>query len=225
MMNLSEWRAPPVACEAMAGKKATPLRSFVLCLLLAASCLLPAFPASAATFPHCTPFDTSATLCSEAKCGAIMCGITTACADKGNCQLPDIMQLVVNVGNMLIGLVAAVALLAFTWGGFQIIFGGARPEMYANGKKTIKIATFGLILTLSAGVLVQALNSALRTKGEITGSAACDALTTTSQFWACVDTTGTNTLTTTQLGTCKTNLCPGSPTEIRCCCIAGECTP
>ena len=57
--------------------------------------------------------------------------------------------------QVLLGVVGAVTLLMFIWGGFRIIFAGGKEEEIGHGKKTLLWAVIGLAVVLSSYAILQ----------------------------------------------------------------------
>lgn len=100
--------------------------------------------------------------CTESEVGPFMKGITKQCGDLGDCQLTDIMQVFTNVGNWILGVVGAVVLLMYVYGGFMYMTAGAMEENMKKGKQALRISTIGLLIVFFAYAGITTLNSALR---------------------------------------------------------------
>ncbi|TAK04141.1 hypothetical protein EPO34_03275 [Patescibacteria group bacterium] len=99
--------------------------------------------------------------CTVAEVGRFMAGISKACGNEGNCQLPDIMQVIVNIGNFVLGLVGAVVFLMYVIGGFWFIFAHGNMEYVKKGKTMMTTATVGLFIVFFAFAGIQTLKSVL----------------------------------------------------------------
>lgn len=73
-----------------------------------------------------------------------------SCIRSGDCTVCDIVQVAVNISVFLIGIVGAIVLLLFVYGGFMILASGGSPEKVAQGKKILIGAVVGLIIVLFA---------------------------------------------------------------------------
>lgn len=134
-------------------------RLFTAVLLLALT-----FHASPALAVDCGQSGT----CDRAAVGAFMEGISKSCGEVGDCQLNDIMQVVVNVGNFILGIVGALVLLMYTVGGLMFLLSGFKPDWRETGKKTIINATIGLIIVFVSYAGITSLNAILRNQGDTT---------------------------------------------------------
>jgi hypothetical protein len=182
------------------------------------------------------------TSCSAAEVGPFMQGISVACGNNGDCQLGDIMSVVANVGNYVLGLVGAVVLLMFVIGGFYMVASGGNMDRVKTGKRYITTSVIGLLIVFGAFAAIQTL------KGVLTGTTAspannnfvlctdpsddgkacglnmiCQGLVCTSQCdishpahdYACTD-KADPTASSVTTGQCEPNKCPGGDT-IQCC--------
>jgi len=102
------------------------------------------------------------TTCTAKEVGPFMDGISQECGNSGTCQLSDIMLLITNVGNYVLGIIGAIVLLMYTIGGFNILVSDKLPNIQ-NGKKMISIATFGLFIVFFAYLGINTMVSILKT--------------------------------------------------------------
>ena len=93
--------------------------------------------------------------------GPLMCGITTQCAQLGDCSINDIMIVVYNVGNFVLALVASLVFLMYVIGGFYFLIARGDSHMVEKGKNYLKYSTFGLIIVFLAYALIKTLESVL----------------------------------------------------------------
>ena len=100
-------------------------------------------------------------VCQVSEVGRLMVGISKACGNDGNCQLPDIMQVVVNIGNFVLFLVGAVVFLMYVIGGFWFLIAHGNMEYVKKGKAMMMTATVGLLIVFFAFAGVQFLRNAL----------------------------------------------------------------
>ncbi len=169
---------------------------------------------TAGAYPHCQGIDGDVACCQE-DCGAIMCGISKGCFNQGDCELSDMLQVGVNIGNFALVLVGSVVLLMYIVGGGYMVLGGANPALYAKGKTMLKTATIGLVITLVAGMLIRTLNATLRAGGQIQ-KMTCESLSTPQKVYSCVD------RNTGSYNDCAgTGYCPNQPDNIVCCAVSG----
>lgn len=83
------------------------------------------------------------------------------CRVCGTCGLNDFVQLGVNLFNYVIGIVGALALLAFIYGGILFLFSGGSPEQIEKGKKALVGAVIGLIVVFASYMIVGFVAQAL----------------------------------------------------------------
>ena len=92
------------------------------------------------------------------------------CAIKGTCDnINDLLQLLVNFGTLIFGIVGSLALLMFVIGGFIMILSFGNPERYKKGMGVVVAAVIGLIIIFGAYLLVEFLLGALNVKDTFQG--------------------------------------------------------
>ncbi len=69
--------------------------------------------------------------------------------------------LVKNLIRAMLGITGSVALLMFVWGGFQWLFSAGEADRVKKGKDTIKWAVLGLVVIITAYMLVNTVISIL----------------------------------------------------------------
>ncbi len=93
----------------------------------------------------------------------LLAGIT--CISQGNCSPEDILKVLVNAMQMILGVVGSLMLAMFVWGGFQILLSAGKSDMIEHGKTTIVNAVIGMALVFGAWLIVNTITNALLTKG------------------------------------------------------------
>lgn len=83
------------------------------------------------------------------------------CTKTGDCTITDILVVFVNVAELLLGIVGAVALGYFIYGGFTLLISGGRSEQVQKGKDIIRNATIGIAIIFLSGVIVRFTTQAL----------------------------------------------------------------
>ena len=73
----------------------------------------------------------------------------------------DINLVIGRLVQALLGIVGALALLMFVWGGFQWLTSMGAPDKVKKGKDTLIWATIGIAVIIMAYTLVKAVVSAL----------------------------------------------------------------
>jgi len=76
------------------------------------------------------------------------------CVADGRCTLCDIMQLFINVGKFLLGIVGSLALLMFVYGGFVWLTSGGEAGKIDAGKKILVNSVIGVAITFFAWAVV-----------------------------------------------------------------------
>ncbi len=95
--------------------------------------------------------------CTRSQVGPFMQGISQACGNSGTCSLEDIMIVFANTGNYVIGLIGAVVLLMYIIGGIYFITSGGNAERRNKGKEYLKKSTIGLLIVMSAWLIIMFL--------------------------------------------------------------------
>lgn len=101
------------------------------------------------------------TSCTNKEVGPFMQSISSACGNSGTCSLEDIMIVFANTGNYVIGLIGAVVLLMYIIGGIYFITSGGNAERRNKGKEYLKKSTIGLLIVMSAWLIVTFLLKSL----------------------------------------------------------------
>jgi hypothetical protein len=91
-------------------------------------------------------------------------GILPPCADNGECQLPQILGMAVTVADWILGVVGAVALLFFVYGGFVFILSGGNEQNVKKGKDILIGSIIGLAIVFASYLIVQFAASLLGVK-------------------------------------------------------------
>lgn len=94
---------------------------------------------------------------------AAQASILPPCVSEGYCTLCDIMQLVINFGKFLLGIVGSLALLMFVYGGFVWLTSGGESGKIDAGKKILINSVIGVAITFFAWVIVAFVVSTLTT--------------------------------------------------------------
>lgn len=101
------------------------------------------------------------TVCTESEVGPFMQGITIRCGNSGDCSLDDIMQVFINVGNWVVGIIGAIVLLMYVAGGFYWLASAGRKDWVEKGKKLMTTSTAGLLIVMFAYLGIITLRTAL----------------------------------------------------------------
>ncbi len=75
--------------------------------------------------------------------------------DTGNYTLTDILALAVKYYQGTFGLIGAIALLMFVWGGIEFLISAGSSEKVEKAKKRIIAAVVGLILVFASYLIVK----------------------------------------------------------------------
>ncbi len=96
----------------------------------------------------------------------ILRNISVVCYCCGDCGLNDIVNLFVGAANYLFGIVGALALLFFIYGGVLWLTAGGKAEQIEKGKKVLIGAVIGLVIIFGSWILVQFIMEALGVESE-----------------------------------------------------------
>jgi len=75
----------------------------------------------------------------------------------------------INIADYLLGIIGALALLMFIYGGFTLVLSGGNPEKVKKGGTILLSALIGLIIVFGAYMLVKFLGGAVGLKGGVEG--------------------------------------------------------
>ena len=70
------------------------------------------------------------------------------------CGLSDFLQLLVNVFQLMLGLIGSLALFFFIYGGFTWTFSRGNPQLVQKGKDIIGGSALGIILVLGSWTII-----------------------------------------------------------------------
>jgi len=70
------------------------------------------------------------------------------------CQLSDLIQLLINAAQIILGLSGSFALLMFVYGGGLWLFSGGQSEQVEKGKKTLVAAVLGLAVVFLSWTII-----------------------------------------------------------------------
>lgn len=77
-----------------------------------------------------------------------------SCVEFGNCTLCDMVAIVNNIIRLILGVTGGLALVAFLYGGFQLMFKGTEWKALSKGKETMVYAIVGLCLVFFSFAIV-----------------------------------------------------------------------
>lgn len=89
-------------------------------------------------------------------------GAIPECAFSGQCRnTNDLVQIFINQGKAIFGLIGVVALAAFVYGGFLMVFSFGASDKVQQGKDVMVAAVIGIIIVFSAYLIVNFILNAL----------------------------------------------------------------
>lgn len=91
------------------------------------------------------------------------------CRDRGDCELSDILQVIVNISVFILGISGSILLLVIFYGGFLWITAHGNTQMIETGKKSLIGGVIGIAIIFGAYATITLLIGVLKT-GEIPDS-------------------------------------------------------
>ncbi len=77
------------------------------------------------------------------------------CAFSGTCRdVNDLVQVFINQGKLIFGIIGMIALTAFVYGGFLMVFSFGSPDKVKQGRDVMVAAVVGIIIVFSAYLIV-----------------------------------------------------------------------
>lgn len=86
--------------------------------------------------------------------GGILGQLGQECACCGNCKFDSFKGLAIIITNTLLGITGSLALLMFVYGGFTWVTSGGSSDRVAKGKQILTQSVIGVIIVLTAYLLV-----------------------------------------------------------------------
>jgi hypothetical protein len=83
------------------------------------------------------------------------CATTSDPNAAGQCGVSDILAVLVNLAEYLLGIMGAVALGFFIYGGFTWVLSGGEKDKVQKGKDILRNAVTGIAIIFLAGVIVR----------------------------------------------------------------------
>lgn len=80
---------------------------------------------------------------------------TNNCKEDGNCELNDIIVVLIRTSEIILGVIGSLTLLAFVIGGTFILVSGGNNEMVTKGKKIIIGAVIGIVIVFMSYGIIQ----------------------------------------------------------------------
>lgn len=81
-------------------------------------------------------------------------GSTDNCFSDGSCQLNDFVRVVVRVTEIILGIIGAVALLFFVYGGVKMIISAGSSEKVEEAKTVVRNAVVGLAIVFVSWTII-----------------------------------------------------------------------
>ncbi|MBH41192.1 MAG: hypothetical protein CL685_00580 [Candidatus Magasanikbacteria bacterium] len=97
------------------------------------------------------------------RCAAIK-GLLPQCALDGNClDTDDYVCMGINISKLLLQLIGSIAFVMFLFGGFTMIMSFGNPEKFKKGRSIMVLAVVGIVVALSAHLIVDLILDTLGT--------------------------------------------------------------
>lgn len=81
--------------------------------------------------------------------------------ETGSYDADDILGIVINVTNIILGLVGSLTLLMFIYGGFSFIMAAGSSEKVSKAKGILTAAVVGLVIVFSSYLIIKFVLGAL----------------------------------------------------------------
>jgi len=98
---------------------------------------------------------------SSAEIKPIMDRVPPACKDSGTCSLNDIVQMVVNLSDIIIGVIGSIVLLFFVYGGVVMLTSAGNKERVTQGRRIILGALTGLAIIFFSYAIISYIATTL----------------------------------------------------------------
>ena len=103
--------------------------------------------------------------------GGIMPAATgdTTCEDGAYCgdyAVSDMVTLVINIAQLILGLVGSLTLIMFVYGGVMFLISAGSSDKIAKAKKIIVAAIVGLIIIFSSWIIIKFVADSLGAQGK-----------------------------------------------------------
>ena len=76
------------------------------------------------------------------------------CITDGSCELDDFMRIAVNVSQIILGIVGALTLLFFVYGGVVFLTSSGNKEMVTKGRNIIVGSIIGLVIVFASYTII-----------------------------------------------------------------------
>lgn len=142
-----------------------------------------------------------------------------ACVEDGNCGLDDLVQTGVYFANFLFGISGAIFLAIFVYAGFKYIWFSSNAGEIGKAKSMLVNATVGMILIISAGVLVNFVYQAVIGTSGGGGTATENTCERNHPGYTCTSLSSDATTRDREITSrsCIRNQCLASPDNVVCC--------
>ena len=120
---------------------------------------------SSLTNVNISPIDPSTTDALECKVEGE--GLLPQCAVDGNCRnLNDYLCVGINISEFILSIIGSIAFVMFLFGGFTMIMSFGNPEKFKKGRGIMVLAVVGIVVALSAHLIVDLILDTLGTTAD-----------------------------------------------------------
>ena len=90
----------------------------------------------------------------EAPASGFLKGLSRSCYCEGDCEPCDLLQILVTIGQFIMGIAGSLTLLFFIYGGFLWLTSGGKESQIATGKKIFINSLIRLLIVMFAYVFI-----------------------------------------------------------------------
>lgn len=126
--------------------------SWLICLFIFSAAILPVKAAAIELIPKDIL---------ECVSDSSLQGMPASCRD-----VSIFITLLINIGNYIFGIIGALALIVFVYGGFMFILSGGNQEKVKKGTDAMMAAVIGLAIAFGGYFIISFLGEAIKVKPE-----------------------------------------------------------
>lgn len=155
----------------------------------------------------------------EVQSANLFANTSSECLSKGICDVTDMVSVAINITKYLTGIIGSIALLFFIIAGIKMLLSQGNPSKIGEAKKMMSQTIIGIIVFLSAYLIVDFVQtSLLKTPVNMGGAyGSTDKCKAKHPEWSCRS-CGTDEQCAQEIkdGTCDRGLCPGDTGNLCC---------
>lgn len=123
--------------------------------------------------PPQTPASTQTETVKDVGGTNLFAGVTASCTPKqdspGECETKDFIIVAMNVANLLLGIIAALALLFFIVAGIKMVISRGNSEQISSAKSMMLNSVIGIVIALCSFLIVRFVQDTIGLKETIDG--------------------------------------------------------